>query len=39
MRALLTAIVYFGSFLGLGLAAKIAVSRFARRREIDLAEI
>ena len=39
MRALVTAVVYFGSFLGLGLAAKIAVSRFARRRDIDLAEI
>jgi hypothetical protein len=39
MRALVTAIVYFGSFLGLGLIAKLAVSRFMRRRDIDLAEV
>ena len=39
MRALLTASVYFGSFVGLGLIAKLAVSRFMRRRDVDLAEI
>jgi hypothetical protein len=39
MRALVTAVVYFGSFLGLGMIAKLAVSRFMRRRDIDLAEI
>jgi hypothetical protein len=39
VRAFITAIIYFGSFLGLGLIAKTAVSRFVRRRDIDLHEI
>jgi flagellar biosynthesis/type III secretory pathway M-ring protein FliF/YscJ len=39
MRALMTAIIYFGSFLGIGVIAKTVVSRFTRRRDIDLAEV
>ena len=39
MRALVTSIIYFGSFLGIGVIAKLAVSRFMRRRDIDLAEV
>ena len=39
MRALMTAIVYFGSFLGIGVISKMLVSRFMRRRDIDLGEV
>jgi hypothetical protein len=39
MRALMTAIIYFGSFLAIGLIAKIAVSRWMSRRDLDLSEI
>ena len=39
MRALMTAVIYFGSFLTIGVIAKILVSRFMSRRDIDLAEI
>lgn len=39
MKALWTAILYFGSFLTLGLAAKIALGRWARRRDVDLTSI
>ena len=39
MRALLTAIVYFGSFLALGLISKIVISRWMTRRDLDLSDI
>ena len=39
MRALLTAVVYFGSFLAIGLISKIVISRWMTRRDLDLAEI
>jgi hypothetical protein len=39
MRALVTAVIYFGSFLGIGVIAKLTVSRFMRRRDVDLAEV
>ena len=39
MRALTTAVVYFGSFLCVGMIAKMVVSQFMRRRDVDLREI
>ena len=39
MDALTTAVIYFGSFLVLGVIAKLAVRWWARRRDVDLAEI
>jgi hypothetical protein len=39
MRALVTALIYFGSFLTIGVIAKLAVTRWMVRRDIDLAEI
>jgi hypothetical protein len=39
LRALWTAVVYFGSFLILGFVAKIALDRWAQRHDIDLAGI
>ncbi len=37
MRALVTAFIYFGSFLAIGLIAKLVVSR--RMRSVELSEI
>ncbi len=39
MRALLTAVVYFGSFLAIGLISKIVISRWMTRRDLDLSDI
>ena len=39
MRALVTAVVYFGSFLAIGLTAKLVVGRWMNRRNLDLSEI
>lgn len=39
MHALWTAIIYFGTFLILGLGAKIALNRWAQRHDVDLASI
>jgi hypothetical protein len=39
MRAIITAVIYFGSFLAIGLIAKIVVGRWMVRRDLDLAEI
>jgi len=36
MRALATAIIYFGSFLAIGLIAKLAIGRWMGRRNLDL---
>jgi hypothetical protein len=39
MRAIIVAVIYFGSFLALGVIAKMAVSRWVDRRDLDLPEI
>jgi hypothetical protein len=39
MRALITAVVYFGSFLAIGVIAKVAASRWMHRRDLNLPEI
>jgi hypothetical protein len=39
MRALVTALVYFGSFLAIGLTAKLVIGRWMNRRNLDLSEI
>jgi hypothetical protein len=39
MRALLTAIVYFGSFLAIGLITKLVIGRWMGRKNLDLSEI
>ena len=39
MRALITALIYFGSFLAIGLIAKLAISRWMVRRNLDLFDI
>jgi hypothetical protein len=39
MRALVTALIYFGSFLAIGLIAKLVISRWMARRDLDLADI
>lgn len=39
MRALWTAVVYFGSFLIIGMATKIALDRWTQRHDIDLADM
>ena len=39
MRALVTAVVYFGSFLAIGLTAKLMIGRWMNRRNLDLSEI
>ncbi len=35
MGALETALIYFGSFLALGIIAKLAVGRWMSRRDLD----
>ena len=39
MDALTTAIIYFGTFLVLGLILKLAIKWWTRRRNVDLADI
>jgi hypothetical protein len=39
MRALVTAVIYFGSFLAIGLIAKLVVGQWMRRRNLDLSEV
>ena len=39
MDALVTASIYFGSFLAIAVIAKFAVSRWLNLRDIDLGEI
>jgi hypothetical protein len=39
MGALATAIIYFGSFLAIGLVARLAIGRWMSRRNFDLADI
>ena len=39
MRALMTAAIYFGSFLTLGMIAKRVVGGWMKRRDLDLGEI
>ena len=37
--ALATAIVYFGTFLAIGLVARLAIKKWMSRRDFDLADI
>jgi hypothetical protein len=37
--ALATAIVYFGTFLAIGFAARLAIKKWMSRRDFDLADI
>jgi len=39
MRALVTAAIYFGSFLTIGLIAKVVIGRWMARRNLDLLEV
>ena len=39
MSALATAIIYFGSFLAIGLAGRMAIDRWMHRRDFDLADV
>ena len=39
VNALVTAAIYFGSFVAIGVIAKLAVSRWLNLRDIDLSEI
>src|SRR5215472_321147 len=39
MNALVTAAIYFGSFLEIGLIANLAVRRWLNLRDIDLSEV
>ena len=39
MKALWTAVIYFGSFIVLGVAAKIALGHWTRRHDVDLADV
>jgi hypothetical protein len=39
MKALWTAIIYFGTFLAIGLAAKLALGRWMDRRGADLSDV
>jgi hypothetical protein len=39
MRALITAVIYFGSFLAIGLIAKLVIGRWVSRRNLDLPEV
>ena len=39
MSALATAIIYFGSFLALGLVARLAIGRWMNRRNVELTDI
>ena len=39
MHELMTAVIYFGSFLCVGMIAKMLMSQFMRRNDLDLPEI
>jgi hypothetical protein len=39
MRALVTGVIYFGSFLAIGLIAKVVIGRWMARRNLDLSEV
>jgi hypothetical protein len=39
MRALVTALIYFGTFLSIGLVAKLAVDRWMSRKGADLDDV
>jgi hypothetical protein len=39
MRAALTAIIYLGSFLAIGLIAKVAIGRWMSRSGVDLPDL
>jgi hypothetical protein len=39
MRALITAVIYFGSFLAIGVTAKVALGKWMKRKGADLSDI
>jgi len=39
MKALVTAIIYFGTFLTIGLVAKIVIARWMERSGADLSDV
>ena len=39
MRALVTAVIYFGTFLTVGLAVRLLLGRWHAHRDVELAEI
>jgi hypothetical protein len=39
MRALVTGLIYFGSFLAIGTIAKLVIDKWMARRSLDLADI
>jgi hypothetical protein len=39
MTALTTAIIYFGTFLAIGVTAKLLVGRWMKRNGVDLADV
>jgi hypothetical protein len=39
MNALVTALIYFGTFLAIGLIAKIALARWTARHGADLSDV
>ena len=39
MRALVTGLIYFGSFMAIGIIAKLAIDKWMVRRSLDLADI
>jgi hypothetical protein len=39
MRALVTAIIYFGSFLAIGLIAKVVIGRLMLRKNLELSDV
>jgi len=39
MRALVTALIYFGSFLIIGIIAKVVISRWMARHDVELSEV
>jgi hypothetical protein len=39
MRALVTAVIYFGTFLAIGMIAKAALGKWMKRKGADLSDI
>jgi hypothetical protein len=39
MTALVTALIYFGVFIALGLGVKLALARWGAQKDVDLSEI
>jgi hypothetical protein len=39
MRALMVAVIYFGTFLAIGLLGKMLIGRWMNRRGVDLSDV